>query len=58
MASRFVVADNLVVEELRTCSENSNTRKKTNYGLCRVFKKLAAFEKHRRRHGDIRGSIT
>ena len=27
MASRFVVADNNVIEELKTSSENSNTRK-------------------------------
>ena len=30
MASRFVVADNDVIEELKTSSENSNTRKSTN----------------------------
>jgi hypothetical protein len=31
MASRFVVADNdAVIEELKTSSENSNTRKSTN----------------------------
>jgi hypothetical protein len=30
MASRFVVADNFVVEELKTSGENSNTRKSTN----------------------------
>ena len=29
MASRFVVADNNVIEELKTSSENSNTRKST-----------------------------
>ena len=29
MASRFVVADNNVIEELKTFSENSNTRKST-----------------------------
>jgi hypothetical protein len=31
MASRFVVADNVVIEELKTSNENSNTRKSTNY---------------------------
>ena len=29
MASRFVVADNNVIKELKTSSENSNTRKST-----------------------------
>ena len=57
MASRFVVADD-VIEELKTCSENLNTRKSTNL-LIKVFKKWAALIKeHRRRHGDIRGSRT
>ena len=41
MASRFVVADNDVIEELKTSSENLNTRKRTNL-LVGVFKKLAA----------------
>jgi hypothetical protein len=40
MASRFVVADNDVIEELKTSSENLNTRKSTNL-LVGVFKKLA-----------------
>jgi hypothetical protein len=39
MASRFVGADNDVIEELKT-SENLNTRKSTNL-LVGVFKKLA-----------------
>jgi hypothetical protein len=39
MASRFVGADNDVIEELKT-SENFNTRKSTNL-LVGVFKKLA-----------------
>ena len=30
MASRFVVADNDVIEELKTSSENLNIRKSTN----------------------------
>jgi hypothetical protein len=38
MASRFVVADNDVIEELKTSSENLNTRKSTNF-LVGVFKK-------------------
>jgi hypothetical protein len=54
MASRFVVADN-VIEELSTSSENLNTRKNTN-ALVGVFKKWAGMQgsikKHRRRHGD------
>ena len=58
MASRFVVADNDVLEELKTSSENVNTRKSTNL-LVGVFKKWAVLIKeHRRRHGDIRGSRT
>jgi hypothetical protein len=40
MASRFVVADNDVIEELKTSSENLNTRKSTNL-LVGVFKKWA-----------------
>jgi hypothetical protein len=39
MASRFVVVDD-VIEELKTSSENLNTRKRTNL-LVEVFKKLA-----------------
>jgi hypothetical protein len=38
MASRFVVADNDVIEQLKTSSETSNTRKSTNV-LVGVFKK-------------------
>jgi hypothetical protein len=30
MASRFVVADNDIIEELKTSCENLNTRKSTN----------------------------
>jgi hypothetical protein len=30
VAARFVVADNDVIEELKTSSENSNTKKSTN----------------------------
>ena len=42
MASRFVIADNdAVIEELKTSSENSNTRKSTNLWLG-VIKKWAA----------------
>jgi hypothetical protein len=33
MASRFVVADNAVVEELKTSTENLNTRKSKIYWL-------------------------
>ena len=40
MASRFVVAHNDVIEELKTSSENSYTRKSTNL-LVGVSKKLA-----------------
>jgi hypothetical protein len=39
MASRFVVADNDVIEELKTSRENLITRKSTNL-LVGVFKKL------------------
>jgi hypothetical protein len=41
MAARFVLADNDVIEELKTSSENLNTRKSTNL-LVGVFKKWAA----------------
>jgi hypothetical protein len=42
MASRFdVVADNDVIEELKTSRENLNTRISTNL-LFGIFKKLAA----------------
>jgi head-tail adaptor len=44
MASRFVVADNDVVEELKTSSKNSNTGKSTNLWVG-VFKKWAALRK-------------
>jgi hypothetical protein len=58
MAFRFVVADNDVIEELKTSNENLNTRKSTNL-LVGVFKTWAALIKeHRRRHGDVRGSRT
>jgi hypothetical protein len=58
MASRFVVADNDFIEELKTSSENLNTRKSTNL-LVGLFKKWRALIKeHRRRHGDIGGSRT
>ena len=40
MASRFVVADNDVIEEFKTFSENLNNRKSTNL-LVGVFKKRA-----------------
>ena len=40
MASRFVVADNDVIEELKTSGENLNTRKSTNL-LVGVIKKWA-----------------
>ena len=45
MASRFVVADNDVIEELKTSSENSNTRKSTNSIWIGVIKKWAALRK-------------
>jgi hypothetical protein len=58
MASRFVVTDNDVIEELKISSENLNTRKSTSL-LVGVFKKWAALIKeHRRRHGDIRDART
>jgi hypothetical protein len=41
MASRFVVADNDVIEELKTSSENSYTGKSTNLWVG-VFKKWPA----------------
>jgi hypothetical protein len=41
MASRFVVADNYVFEELKISSENLNSRKSTSL-LVGVFKKWAA----------------
>jgi hypothetical protein len=41
MVSRFVVADNDVIEELKTSSENLNTRKSTNLWVG-VFKKWPA----------------
>ena len=44
MASRFVVADNDVIEELKTSSENLNTRKSTNVWVG-IFKKWAAWKK-------------
>jgi hypothetical protein len=40
MASRFGVADNDVIEELKAPSENSNTRKSTNLWVG-VIKKWA-----------------
>jgi hypothetical protein len=56
MASRFVVADN--IEELKTSSENLNTRKSTNL-LVGVFKKWAGRATLRNiGEGDIRGSRT
>jgi hypothetical protein len=58
MASRFVVADNDFIEELKTSSENFNTRKST-YLLVGLFTKwIALIKEHRRRHGDIGGSRT
>ena len=56
MASRFVVADNDVIEELKTSNENLNTGKSTNFWVG-VFKKWAAIG-HLRRHGDIQSSRT
>ena len=56
MASRFVVTDNDVIEELKTSSENLNTRKSTSL-LVGVFKKLASMQgsikKHRRKGEDM-----
>jgi hypothetical protein len=57
MASRFVVADNDVTEELKTSSENLYTRKSTHLWVG-VIKKMGSIKEHRRRHGDIRGSRT
>jgi hypothetical protein len=58
VASRFVVADNVVIEELKPSSEILNTRKSTSL-FVGVFKKWTALIKeHRRRHGDIRDSRT
>jgi hypothetical protein len=58
MASLFVVGDNDVIEELKTSSENSTTRKSTNLWVG-VFKKWAALRKiGEDMHGDIRGSRT
>jgi hypothetical protein len=54
MSCCFIVADNDVIEELKTSSEKVQI-----HGLAPVFKKWAALIKeHRRRHGDIRGSRT
>jgi hypothetical protein len=50
MASRFVVADNDVIEELKTSSGNSNTRKS--------YQGMGSIKEHRGRHGDIRGTRT
>jgi hypothetical protein len=63
MASRFVVADNDVIEELKTSSENLNIRKSTNLLplLVGVFKKWAgraALRNIGEDNGDIRGSRT
>jgi hypothetical protein len=59
MASRFFVADNDVIEELKISSENVNTIVKSTSLLVGVFMKWAALIKeHRRRHGDIRDSRT
>ena len=44
MASRFVVGDNDVIEEVRTSSENLTTRKCTNLWVG-VFKKWATLRK-------------
>jgi hypothetical protein len=44
MASRFLVGDNDVIEELKTSGENSNTRKSTNLWVG-LFKKRAALRK-------------
>jgi hypothetical protein len=57
MASRFVVGENDVIEELKTTSENSTTRKSTNL-LVGVFKKRVGREgmsikKHRRRFKNL-----
>jgi hypothetical protein len=41
MASRFVVEDNDVIEELKSSSKNLNTRKSTNL-LVGVFRKWSA----------------
>jgi hypothetical protein len=43
MASGCVVADNDVIEDLKTSSENLNTRKSTN-SLVGVFKKWVALK--------------
>jgi hypothetical protein len=49
--------NNDVIEELKTSSENWNTRKSTNL-LVGIFKNWTTIKEHRRRHGDIRGSRT
>ena len=53
----LVVADNDVIKDLKTSSENLNTRKSTNL-LVGVFKKWAPLNKNLRTHGDMRGSRT
>ena len=52
MVSRFVVADNDVIEELKTSSENLNTRKSTNLWVG-VFKKWPALRNIGEDNGDI-----
>jgi hypothetical protein len=54
MASRFVVEDNDVIEELKSSSENLNTRKSTNL-LVGVFKigRQGSIKKHRRKGEDM-----
>ena len=42
MASRFIEADSDLIQELKTSSEISNTRKSTHFWVG-VFKKWAAF---------------
>jgi hypothetical protein len=55
MASRFVVANNDVIEELKTSNENSNTRKSTNLWVG-VFKKWAALRNIGEDMETLRGS--
>ena len=45
MASRFVVADNDVIEELKTSSENLYTRKSTHLWVG-VIKKMGSIKEH------------
>jgi hypothetical protein len=58
MASRFVAADNDIIEELKTSGENLNTRKSTNLLVGEMGRQGSITKYRRRHHGDIRGSRT